>query len=49
MILCGYFVLRKVAEPPFLASLPLTVLMGQLPNFVLGAVGALLIARVDRI
>ncbi|NLV42082.1 MAG: YjgP/YjgQ family permease [Candidatus Hydrogenedentes bacterium] len=49
VILCGYFVLRKVAEPPFLASLSLTVLMGQLPNLVLGAAGLFLLSRVDRI
>jgi hypothetical protein len=36
VILCGYFVLRKVAEPPFLASLPLTVLIGQLAQLRAG-------------
>jgi lipopolysaccharide export system permease protein len=48
-MVCVYFVLRKLVEPAFLASLPLTVLLGQIPNALLAAVGVVLIGRVDRV
>ncbi|NLF56326.1 MAG: LptF/LptG family permease [Candidatus Hydrogenedens sp.] len=49
LIIVVYFVLRKLVEPPFLASLPLTIALGQIPNLLLGAAGVALIARVDRV
>ncbi len=48
-MICAYFVLRKLVEPTFLASMPLTVAMGQIPNALLAAVGVTLIGRVDRV
>ncbi len=48
-MICLYFVLRKLVEPAFLASLPLTVAMGQIPNLLLAVTGAVLIGRVDRV
>ena len=49
LMICLYFVMRKVVEPPFLASLPVTVAMGQIPNAILAAWGLFLIGRVDRV
>ncbi len=48
-ILGLYFVLRKVAEPAFIPSLPVALAMAQIPNAILLAAGSALIWRVDRI
>ncbi len=48
-LLCGYFVLRKVVDPPLLLPLSATIALGQIPNLVLGALGGWLIWRVDRV
>ena len=48
-MICLYFVMRKLVEPPFLASLPLTVALGQIPNALLAVTGVVLIGRVDRV
>ncbi len=48
-MICLYFVLRKLVEPPYLASLPVTVLLGQIPNALLAIAGLTLISRVDRV
>jgi lipopolysaccharide export system permease protein len=49
LMICLYFVLRKLVEPTFLASLPVTVAMGQIPNMLLAVTGLALIGRVDRV
>lgn len=49
LIVGGYFILRKVAEPPLLLPTLPTVLIGQIPNLLLFIWGAWMIARVDRV
>lgn len=49
IIVGGYYTLRKLVEPPFLPSLPVALLMAQIPNMVLCAIGAWLVWRVDRV
>jgi lipopolysaccharide export LptBFGC system permease protein LptF len=47
-IIVGYFVLRKIVEPEFPVSLPTTILLVQIPNLTLCALGALFLCRIDR-
>ena len=49
LIVGGYFILRKVAEPPLLLPTLPIVLIGQIPNLLLFIWGAWMIARVDRV
>lgn len=49
LIVGGYFVLRKVAEPPWLPDLPSAILIAQIPNFVLSTIGLAFLIRVDRV
>lgn len=48
-IVASYFVLRKVVEPTWLPSLSTALMLGQIPNVLLSAAGAILLWRVDRV
>ncbi len=48
-IIASYFILRKALEVEALLPLSACILIGQIPNLILGAFGTLLTWRVDRI
>lgn len=49
LIVGVYFILRKVAEPPWLPSFYGAIALSQVPNLVLAAVGLGFLLRVDRV
>jgi lipopolysaccharide export LptBFGC system permease protein LptF len=48
-IVVVYFMLVNLSRPPFVPSLGVAVAMSQIPNVVLGVLGAIAIWRVDRV
>jgi lipopolysaccharide export system permease protein len=49
LIVAGYFILRKVAEPVWVPSLPGAIAMAQIPNILLTTIGLGFLIRVDRV